>query len=177
LLDNTGTQELSGIDLSVTQAFKLEQGDIVISFDGTHYISFERNIPGSDEIEQLAGTWQYPKNVANAQIFWEADDWFAGLSIFYTSAYEDDIEGLRGREIDELLDLGAIGEDETRDVDAWTTVDFSAGYFFDKLELRLRVENVLDEDAPVAYGSSRGYDSFNHDPFGRRYTLSASYRF
>jgi outer membrane receptor protein involved in Fe transport len=177
LLDNTGTQELSGLDVSVFHAFDFDQGDLVLSFEGTHYISFERNIPGSDEIEQLAGTWQYPKNVANAEIFWETEDWFAGITVFYTASYEDDIEGLRGREIDELFDLGAINSDETRDVDAWTTVDFSAGYTFDKLQLRMRIENLLDEEAPIAYGSSRGYDSFNHDPFGRRYTVSASYRF
>lgn len=177
LLDNTGTQKLSGLDISVFQAFEFDSGDIALSFDATHYLSFERNIPGSDEIEELAGTWQYPKNVANADVFWEAEDWFAGITIFYTGAYEDDIERLRGREIDELTNIGAIGEDETRDVKAWTTVDFSAGYTFDKLELRLRIENLFDKDAPVAYGSSRGYDSFNHDPFGRRFTVSANYFF
>lgn len=177
LLDNTGTQKLSGIDVSIFHAVELEKGDILLSFDATHYISFERNIPGSDAIEELAGTWQYPKNVANAEIFWETDDWFAGITIFYTDAYEDDIEGLRGREIDELFNLGALSEDETREVAAWTTLDFSAGYTFDKLELRLRIENLLDKDAPVAYGSARGYDSFNHDPFGRRFTVSANYLF
>ncbi|MBT1449333.1 TonB-dependent receptor [Glaciecola sp. XM2] len=177
LLDNTGTQEISGLDFSVFHALVFDQGQLELSLRGTHYISFERNIPGSDAIEELAGTYQYPENVGNAEIFWVQDDWFAGITIFYTSSYEDDVQGLRGREIDELLDLGQLDENEMRDVASWTTVDFSAGYYFDKMDVRLRIENLLDEDAPVAYGSSRGYDSFNHDPFGRRFTVSVNYRF
>nr|WP_136252161.1 TonB-dependent receptor [Ningiella ruwaisensis] len=178
LLDNTGTQELSGIDISLFHAFELELGDLELSFDGTRYISFERNIPGSDQIEQLAGSWRYPKTVANAEVFYVTDDWFAGFTLFITGSYQDDIDALRSREIDELIALGEITEDnQSREVDTWTTLDFSAGYYFKNVDLRLRIENLLDEDAPVSYGSARGYDSFNHDPFGRRFTVSATYRF
>lgn len=178
LLENTGTQELSGIDLNIFHAFSLKSGELEVDLQGTHYLSFERNIPGSDEIEELAGTFSYPETVGNLGIFWVADDWFAGARVFYTSSFQDDIAGLRGRNIDELIDLGVIAdEDSTRDVDSWTTVDFSAGYYFDKLTVRLRIENLTDADAPVAYGSGRGFDGFNHDPFGRRYTVSAEYLF
>lgn len=177
LLDNTGSQKISGIDFSAFHAFEFSQGDLEFSIQGTHYISFERNIPGSDAIEELAGTYQYPENVGNAQVFWVNDDWFAGVTIFYTSAYDDDIDGLRNREIDELFDRGLINDDETREVESWTTVDFSAGYYFENVDLRLRIENLFDRDAPHAFGSSRGYDSFNHDPFGRRFTVSMNYRF
>ncbi len=177
LLDNTGTQTLSGIDYSVFHALEFENGDLELAIEGTRYISFERNIPGSDEIEELAGTWRYPQDVANFSAFWVNRDWFAGVRVFYTASFEDDIDGLRGREIDELIDLNALSEDLTRDVDEWVTADFSAGYYFDKLEVRVRIENVFDEDAPLAYGSARGYDSINHDPFGRRYSVALNYKF
>lgn len=177
LLDNTGTQELSGIDYSIFHAFELEQGDIEVSLEGTRYISFERNIPGSDEIEELSGSWRYPKDVASVSTFFVKDDWFAGFNIFYTSSFEDDIDGLRGREIDELIALDVLDENETRDVDAWIVTDFSAGYYFDKVDVRLRIENLFDEDAPIAYGSARSYDSINHNPFGRRFSVTVAYTF
>ncbi|WP_395341519.1 TonB-dependent receptor domain-containing protein [Ningiella sp. W23] len=177
LLDNTGTQELSGIDISFFQRFEFSSYDLELSFDGTRYISFERNIPGSDQIEQLAGSFQYPKTVANAEVFVVTDDWFAGFTLFITGEYEDDTIRLRSRELEELQALGEIDDEDRRTIESFTTLDFSAGYYFDNLDIRLRIENLLDKDAPVAYGTSRGYDSFNHDPFGRRYTLSATYRF
>lgn len=177
LLDNTGTQELSGIDYAIFHAFELKQGDIEISIEGTHYISFERNIPGSDEIEQLRGSWRYPQDVASLSTFYVTDDWFAGFNVFYTSSYQDDIEGLRGREIDELLDRGVLNENEERDVESWVVTDLSAGYYFDKVDVRVRIENLFDENAPVAYGSARGYDSVNHNPFGRRFSVALTYSF
>ena len=179
LLENTGTQKLSGIDFLVSHEIKLDNNDsIELDLSGTHYTQFERNIPGSDDIEELAGTYQYPETVANVSAFYAADDWFAGVTVFYTGSYEDDIERLRGREIDELISLDVLADEESRrDVGSWTTVDLSAGYYFKHVDVRLRVENLLDEDAPIAYGSSRGYDSFNHNPFGRRFTLTLDYRY
>ncbi len=177
-LENTGTQDLEGIDFNVFHAIELDTGDIEIEFSGTHYLSFERNIPGSDDVEELAGSWRYPENVAALDLFWVSQDWFAGATVFYTDAYEDDIDRLRGREVDELFALGVLTDEEpTRDVSSWTTVDFSAGYYFENFEVRLRIENLFDRDAPISYASARGYDSFNHDPFGRRYTISATYSF
>jgi outer membrane receptor protein involved in Fe transport len=178
LLDNTGTQELSGVDFNVFQAFSLDSGELEVDLQGTHYLSFDRNIPGSDEIEALEGTFAYPETVGNIGVFFVADDWFIGARAFYTSSYQDDIEDLRGRNIDELIDLGVlIDQDGTRDVKSWTTLDLSAGYYFEKLSVKLRIENLLDENAPIAYSSARGYDAFNHDPFGRRFTVSLDYRF
>lgn len=85
---------------------------------------------------------------------------------------------MRGREIDELIDIGAITEeDQERDVSSWTTITFSAGYYFDNADIRLTVDNLFNRDAPTAYGSGRGFDAYNHDPYGTRYTLAFSYYF
>lgn len=178
LLDNTGTQELEGIDWDVDHDFQLDSGTLELGFSGTHYLTYDRNRPGSDEIESLAGTFLYPETVATAELFYVQEGWYVGAYVFYTGSYDDDIIRLRSREIDELIELGAIeDEDDTRNVSSWTTVTLSAGYYFENADLRLTVDNVFDRDAPTAYGSGRGFDAFNHDPFGTRYTLAFSYYF
>ena len=178
LLDNTGNQELEGVDWNIDHYFELDTGTLELGFSGTHYLTYDRNRPGSDQIESLAGTFLYPETVATAELFYVEEDWYVGAYVFYTGSYDDDIIRLRGREIDELIGLGAITEDDqTRDVSSWTTVTLSAGYYFENADLRLTVDNLFDRDAPTAYGSGRGFDAFNHDPFGTRYTLSFSYYF
>lgn len=177
LLQNTGEQNVSGIDVAFDQRFDIAGGSIKLSFDATHYLSFERNKPGSDMIEELAGSWRYPENIASLGVSWSGDAFFSGVTLYYTSAYEDDISGLRGRELDELETLGALDANGERDVAAWTTVRANIGYDFEHASISLNVDNLFDRDPPKAYGSSRGFDSVNHDALGRNYRLLFSYSF
>lgn len=176
-LENTGTQTIKGLDITMDHTFDFESSSMTVKFDATHYISFERNKPGSDEIEELAGTWRYPENIASLSLFWDFDRYYVGLTAYYTDSYEDDTDRLRGREIDELAGLGLIDENDQRDVDSWTTVRLSTGYEFEHANLKLTIDNLLDEDAPVAYGSSRGFDSINHNARGTTYNVAFSYFF
>ena len=176
-LENTGNQTVSGLDLAFDHQFALSNSTLTLALKATHYIDFDRNKPGSDQIEALIGTWRYPENIANLSVFWDHDKYYMGLTAYYTSNYQDDIERLRGREIDELVALGALDDNEQRDVSAWTTVRASAGYYFDKATLKLTIDNLFDRAAPVAYGSSRGFDSYNHNAYGTTYNVSLSYFF
>lgn len=176
-LDNTGNQQVSGLDLAFDHKFELSDSSITLAVNATHYIDFERNKPGSDEIEALIGTWRYPQDIANVSVFWDHEKYYLGLTAYYTSSYADDIETLRGREIDELFDLGIIGDSEERDVSAWTTVRASAGYYFENATIKLTIDNLFDRAAPLAYGSSRGFDSYNHNAYGTTYNLALSYFF
>ncbi|GAA0351008.1 TonB-dependent receptor [Bowmanella denitrificans] len=177
LLENTGTQTVSGLDLTFDHRLEFASGALSFSLDATHYISYERNKPGSDDIEELAGTWRYPKNIVTARVFWDQDNWYAGLTAYYTGAYEDDIERLRGRELDELDALGELDADGKRDVSAWTTVRATLGYEFDNASISLSVDNLFDREPPKAYGSARGFDSINHNAYGTLYKVSLAYRF
>uniref|UniRef100_A0A486XR63 TonB-dependent receptor Outer membrane receptor for ferrienterochelin and colicins n=1 Tax=Rheinheimera sp. BAL341 TaxID=1708203 RepID=A0A486XR63_9GAMM len=177
LLQNTGEQNVSGIDIAFDQRFDVADGTLKLFFDATHYVSFERNRPGSDFIEELAGTWRYPENIASLGLSWSGEAFFTSLTAYYTSAYADDISGLRGRELDELDALGVLNADGERDVAAWTTVRANIGYDFANASISLNVDNLFDRDPPRAYGSSRGFDSINHDALGRNYRLLFSYRF
>ncbi|MBT0585634.1 TonB-dependent receptor domain-containing protein [Alteromonas oceanisediminis] len=177
LLDNTGTQDVSGIDFDFFHQIEFDSGNLELALNGTHYLKYERNKPGSDEIEELIGQFSYPETIATAEIFWDTEDWYVGAYVFYTDGYQDDIERLRGRNIDELNDLGVLDANEERDVSSWTTVRLSAGYYFENATLRFAVDNVFDRDPPVAYGSGRGYDSFNSNPYGAIYSVSVDYFF
>jgi len=177
-LENTGTQTLAGIDIKFDHRFALSGGDLTFAFDGTHYLEFERNKPGSDSIEKLVGTYRYPENIARMSIDWEAQSYYLNLGANYTSSYEDDIEGLRSREIDELDSLGVLDSKGEHQVDDWLVWDLSAGYYVNKsLTLRARINNIFDKEPPTLYGSSRGFDSINHNALGANYKLSISYRF
>ncbi len=174
LLDNTGSQKLAGVDFSLTHDIEFAGGTLELGLSGTHYLKYERNKIGSDQIEELAGQFRYPETIATGEIFWTTEDWYVGAYLNYTDGYKDDIDRLRGREIDEIDALGQLNAEGQRNVASWTTVTFSAGYYFENVDVRLTVENAFDQDAPLAYGSARGFDSYNADPYGTRYQLGVS---
>mgnify|MGYP000175334110 FL=1 len=176
-LENTGEQNVSGIDLAFDHKVEFNQGVLSFAVDATHYLEFERNKAGSSEIEKLVGTWRYPENIASARVAWSQDAFYSSLTVDYTSSYEDDVEGLRGRQIDELDAMGKLDENGERDVDSWVTVRANIGYDFENMNINLTINNLFDEEPPVAYGSSRGFDSINHDALGANYRLSMTYFF
>ncbi|XOV78262.1 MAG: TonB-dependent receptor domain-containing protein [Aestuariibacter sp.] len=176
-LENTGTQEVSGIDLDIAHDFTLANGTVSVDLDWTHYLKFDRNKPGSDEIESLVGTFRYPENIANMRLGWSTDQFFSSVTVRYTDGYEDDISGLRGREIDELLTLGALDANEQRQVDSWTVIDLNAGYDFEDSTISINIDNLFDKEPPVVYGSRRGFDSINHNALGRTFRVSYTHFF
>lgn len=176
-LENPGQQQVSGIDYSIDHSIEFQAGSLSLAFSGTHYISFERNVPGLQTVEELVDTFRYPRDIANLSIFWDAKDYYVGVTAFYTGGYNDEIDRLRGREIDELLDLGELDNNEQREVDSWTTVRASAGYYFKNADISLTIDNIFDRDPPRVYGTSRAFDSYNHNAYGTTYNLAFRYLF
>lgn len=177
LLDNVGRQQVKGIDTRLSHSFDLGQGKLGVDIDWTHYLSFERNKAGSDEIESLVGTYRYPRNIANLRLSWRSEDFFSGLGVSYTASYADDISRLRLRELEEMEQLGVLNPDGERQVSSWTTVRGYIGYDFKNATVSFNIDNLFDRDPPRVYGSSRGFDSINHNTLGRNYRLSLSYFF
>jgi outer membrane receptor protein involved in Fe transport len=176
-LQNTGKQIVSGVDLAFDHKIAFRQGTLSLAIDATHYVEFERNKAGSSEIEQLVGTWRYPENIASAKLAWSSDAFYSSLTVDYTSNYQDDIEGLKGRQIDEIAAMGKLDENGERDVDSWLTVRANLVYDFDNMNINLTINNLFDKEPPIAYGSSRGFDSLNHNALGVNYRLSMTYFF
>jgi outer membrane receptor protein involved in Fe transport len=176
-LDNVGRQNVSGIDASFSHTLDIAGGSLGLDLDLTHYIEFEVNKAGSDEIEGLIGTFRYPENIGSARISWSADALYLGLTALYTDSYQDDTATLRSRNLDELNELGLIDADGNRDVASWTTLRANIGYDFKDAALNFSIDNLLDRDPPALYGRSRGFDSINHSALGRNYRISFSYYF
>lgn len=176
-LQNTGEQTVSGVDLAFDHKMEFSNGTLSLAIDATRYLEFERNKAGSSEMEELAGTWRYPENIASARVGWSSDAFYSNLTFDYTSSYQDDIEGLKGREIAELDEMGKLDASGARDVDSWLTVRANLGYDFENMNINFTVNNLLDEEPPRAYGSSRGFDSINHNALGANYRLSMTYFF
>jgi len=176
-LQNTGEQTVSGIDVALDHKIDFSHGVLSLSLDATHYLEFERNKAGSSELEELVGSWRYPENIASARVAWSGEGFYSSMALDYTSSYQDDIEGLKGRQIDELEALGLLDTNGEREVDSWLTLRANLGYDFENMNINLTINNLLNEEAPVAYGSSRGFDSLNHNAVGANYRLSMTYFF
>ncbi len=177
-LENTGSQDISGVDIKFDHRIRLASSDLIFKLDATHYLQYERNKPGSDQIEEMVGTFRYPENIGRVSLTYDSDSFYVSLGANYTDSYQDDIEGLRGREIDELNQLGQLDENQQRDVNSWTVVDLNAGYDITKdMVLRAGINNLFDKQPPRLFGSSRGFDSINHDALGITYRLGLTYRF
>ncbi|RUO39417.1 TonB-dependent receptor [Pseudidiomarina aestuarii] len=172
-LQNLGKQETDGLDVTYTHYFDMnDMGSLRWTVDATHLFSFERQLSQEADIEELAGDWRYPDTIITSRLRWSGDDWFGGVSAQYTSAYNDNIEGLNQSELDRL------GISANRQVPSWTKVNAHVGYDVSRdLTLRLSIENLFDREAPTAFGTSANVDHYNHDTMGRFYRLSATYRF
>ncbi len=85
---------------------------------------------------------------------------------------------MKNREIDELEQLGVLDSNGEHSVDNWLIWDLSAGYYVsDTFTVRARIDNLFDKQPTKLYGSSRGFDSINHNAYGARYSLSITYQF
>ncbi|SHG93907.1 TonB-dependent receptor domain-containing protein [Ferrimonas marina] len=172
-LQNLGTQETHGLDLTYSQDFTALGVDWTLLSDITHVLSFKRQKSASVGEEELAGSYQYPETLASATLRFARNDWFGSMTALYTSGYEDnDLDALSD------FDLERLGISADREVPSWTKVNAQVGYDLGEHHtLRLAVENLFDRDAPVVYGSSQNVDVFNHDILGRYYRVSYTYRF
>lgn len=165
-LENLGTQETDGFDLSSTWYLPKSgsYGNFSLLFDASYLNSFDKQLSKSSTTEELAGEWRYPKWRANAKLRWELDEIYASLGMDYTGDYNDD---------DEVGDTP-----QGRKVPSWTI--FTAYMAYDltsNATVSLAVDNLFDKEAPYAYGSSANVDLVNHDTMGRYYTLGLNYRF
>ncbi|WP_223669505.1 TonB-dependent receptor [Kangiella shandongensis] len=171
-LENLGVQEVEGIDLAYTQYFDIDSGELSLLLDGTYLLDFNKQLSKQSEVESLEGTFRYPELILRARLRWSGDDWFGSVTGNYISSYDDDLEGYDEQQ---LTDFGISRE---REVPSWVKWNFTVGYdLTGNSYLRLGIDNLLDEEAPVAYGTSANVDHFNHDTYGRFYQLKYTYNF
>lgn len=174
MLENTGTQETHGLDVTYTQYIDTESsGKFTLLFDATRLFGFERNRTLYSGSEQLAGTFRYPKTVASMKLRWRYEDWSASLAANYTSKYRDEVDLLSQQDIDTLAAQGIASD---RNVPSWTIFNANLRYDIQEdMQLSFTINNILDRDAPFVYGRYLNADLLNHDVNGRTFRLMFTY--
>ena len=164
VLLNLATQEVRGYDVDISYNHETgSAGTFGARLMWTHLSSHESAFGSTDDPEQLAGTWGYPQNRANLDMYWLRKNWQLGIY---------------GRWIDGFADRG----EDTRvpsQIKWDSQLTFSG---FRNTALTLGIENLFDEDQPFSPGTSffRGQQGFPGQYYsmrGRFFYLQASMSF
>jgi outer membrane receptor protein involved in Fe transport len=170
-LTNLGFEDVQGIDLTYAQYFDLGAGTLSLNADFTYLLEFERQASSASPVIDEAGAFRFPELLANARARYTQGAWGTGLTLRYTSSYDDDPTPRT---------LAAVGlpPDANVEVGSWTVWDLNLSYDVaaDSV-LSLTVRNLLDRDPPRVLGLSSNVDYVNHDSMGRFLTLRYTHRF
>ena len=164
VLLNLANQEVRGYDADISYNHETDKaGTFGARLMWTHLSSHKSAFGSTDDPEQLAGTWGYPENRANLDMYWLRKNWQLGIY---------------GRWIDGFADRG----EDTRvpsQIKWDSQLTFSG---FRNTALTLGIENLFDEDPPFSPGTSffRGQQGFPDQYYsmrGRFFYLQASMSF
>jgi outer membrane receptor protein involved in Fe transport len=174
-LTNLGFQETSGIDLSATRYFDLDRlGTLTLTADAAILLEFDRQASPASPIVDEAGEFTYPELTMTGRARWRKDDWRASLSARYVSSYRDDPSA---RVLDAAIAQGLV-RPGYEDVDSWITFDASVSYdYAENSFIQLSIDNIFDQDPPIALATGANVDHFNHDSLGRFITLRVGHAF
>lgn len=174
--DNIGRIKTNGFDLTAGYNMKLGGfGGLSLSYEGTYVRSYQYQTNPSDPYKENVGIYsdgspvfKWKHNVGAA---WALDNLGARLSLRHQSGYRD--------QNDPSTVVG--GPSFYGDVEAYTLVDLSATYKFNKMSsLTVGVKNLFDKEPPFSNQSNRsqrGYDPRYTDALGRALFVRAAYGF
>ena len=161
--------EVSGVDAQFDWSFGLGPGEmgvnVLASWMGEFVVTKVQGLPSVDDVGRVG-----------VDLGASHPEWKWNLNLSY--AWNSLVVGGQWRYIDGMRD-----RDEDYSVPSYDYLDVFATYEFgpgmlDGLTLRAGVENVTDDDPPLIPSSvAANTDPSQYDLLGRRYSLSASYRF
>lgn len=175
---NLALSKLDGIDVGISDGFKVPWGDLSFGLDATQMLAYRQQPTVSAPVTSVVDTLFRPASLRGRA--------FTGLSrgTFTTN--------LALNYVDDYENPYASGGSET--VDSWMTVDWNASWDFaasaqnlwGDMRLSLSVQNIFDEDPPLIRTANPGaamgllvpvgFDSANANPFGRTVSLSLKKR-
>ena len=175
---NIGGLRTDGIDLQVDYGLGIGRaGDLNFNFVSTFLGKFEeQQLPGDiwldykGTISDNVGEF-YPEWKGTLTTTWNIADWSTALRIRYLPAVDHKDTVLAGSKDEDICGCTGAG--------AATYVDLSTRWqVTDALALRLGIENLTDQD-PKLYTPDQdsGTSPSVYDVIGRRYFLSATYKF
>lgn len=174
-LTNLGFQETSGIDVSGTAYFDLnELGRLTLTADAAYLLQFDRQASPASPIIEEAGEFTYPELTLSSRARWRKDDWRASVSARYVSSYRDD----PGPRVLAAAIANNLVPSDYEDVDSWLTFDASVSYdYAENSFIQLSIDNIFDNDPPLALATGANVDHFNHDSLGRFITVRVGHAF
>lgn len=171
---NAAEVSTDGIDIAASYFFpKNSLGDIRLSFDATHFLSYEIPINGKDT--DVSGKFNYnnfarslPETKANASLRWANGDHQASLTTRYISSYETtraNPPAGYGNDIDSHLTWDAQYNYQL----ALASVD---------TQISVGLLNLTDEEPPQVWDDANfSYDPRQHDARGRMAYLRLKFAF
>jgi iron complex outermembrane recepter protein len=174
---NLGALETDGIDVGTRYSLRdTAAGSFNFTLDWTRINSYT-NAPPNAPVQEVVGTFDrqfgnYAKNRATATIGWSMDKFDAQLG----ARFIDDIVLL-------LPSGGAIAPEDNPPlpIDSFVYLDLYFGYTVnDNLKVSLTGTNLSDEQPPLLYQNNvtnANTDVNTYDTLGRRYAISATYKF
>jgi outer membrane receptor protein involved in Fe transport len=169
IMQNIVGFEVSGVDAQFNWSFGLGPGEmgvnVLASWLSEFVVTKVEGLPSSDEVG-LVGVFlgaSYP-------------EWKWNLNLSY--AWNSLVMGAQWRYVDGMRDRTVDYSMPSYDyLDLFASYEFGPGVL-DGLTLRAGVENVADDDPPLIPSSvAANTDPSQYDLLGRRYYVSASYRF
>ena len=171
-LTNIASQKTSGMDLSADYTRAMGDTNLDFGVKTTFVFQNEEQAASGSLVVERADTITYPVDLrGRAYAGFSRDGWSGRVVINYVDSYKN------------------TSVSPVEMIDSWTTFDFVTSYRFNDqvrgilkdTRLGFNVRNILDEDPPFAASyddrfavtlAGTNYDSSNHDPFGRLFTLS-----
>ncbi|MCL1078976.1 TonB-dependent receptor [Parashewanella spongiae] len=167
---NLGSLNTSGFDLTMNYGFETSVGDFRVSWDNTYTDNY--SVTNNEGVEtKFAGEIGLPRLKSNLTLSWGMDDLSA---TWKTRLITDQRDDCRSAYAD--FDLCNASETDAdgdvtyfRDLGDYYVHDLQVGYYFTELNSRftLGVNNVFDEEPPLAPNQTNSFDGTQYDGTGR----------
>jgi iron complex outermembrane receptor protein len=172
---NIGERRVRGADLAATWHLpRRPWGQVTLSANATWIRDYQARLDVTAQALDLAGTFRdeaseglggIPEWKSQISLRWSQERWKGSYQIHHVDSLTEIIPGTQ----------------QTREIDAWTVHDAQLNYTFDVLDglrLTLGIDNLLDEEAPLASSAfNDNIDGRTHELKGRFWYTRLSQRF
>ncbi len=183
---NIGKIDNAGIDWDLTYKGRTSQGKLEGKLSGTYMVKARYSVPGTTELTTSLGKFGVNdkvtfRNLVSATGTVGMGAWEHTLSMQYRSGYRDQAYSVDDCNFYQVSTGDCIAG--ALDVPDYLTVGWRTQWKPTKnLTLALSIDNLLDEKPPLSLrvngaGHQLGYDPRYASPFGRSYSMRASWQF
>jgi iron complex outermembrane receptor protein len=172
---NVGHRQVQGVDFALSYHHpRRPWGQLSFTSSATYIAQLITKLDATDTEIDLAGTFRdeasdglggIPHWKGQLGLRWSGQRWRGNYEVNFISSLQETIPG----------------SSQTRDIDSWTVHDVQLSYefnVFDGLRWSLGVDNLMDEDAPLAVSAfNDNIDGRTHDLKGRYWYSKLSQRF